>query len=175
MASLFELNEQMLALDKILSENTDPETNEILESAKEQLGKDIEDKMENILGYMAECKARVEYLKGEENRIADKRKGIEKRIDWLKGMVFGQMKLNNRQKAEYGSWNVSIAKCPDSIVLTDEAEQWLPDSLCRISRLPDKKAIKDAMAGSTELKISVDGREIVVANLETGKETVRIR
>ena len=172
---LWEMNNQMMAIDSLLSENTDPETQEILESAKEQLSQDIESKMENILAYISECKARVDYLKKEEDRIAVKRRGIEKRIDWLRDMVFGQMKSTNRQKAEYGTWNVTVCKMPDKIVLTDEAEQWLPDNLCRISRVPNKTAIKDAMGNSKTLKVVVDDREIVVANIESGLETVRIK
>ena len=131
--------------------------------------------MENILAYISECKARVDYLKKEEDRIAVKRRGIEKRIDWLRDMVFGQMKSTNRQKAEYGTWNVTVCKMPDKIVLTDEAEQWLPDNLCKITRIPSKSAIKEAMGDSKELKVVVDGREIVVANIESGNETVRIK
>lgn len=173
--TLWDMNNQMVAIDSLLSENTDPETQEILESAKEKLCQDIESKMENILGYIAECKARVEYLKKEEERIAVKRKGIEKRIDWLRNLVFGQMKSTNRQKAEYGTWNVTVCKMPDKIVLTDDAEQWLPDNLCKITRTPSKPAIKDAMGDSKELKVVVDGREIVVANIESGLETVRIK
>lgn len=172
---LWEMNNQMMAIDSLLSENTDPETQEILESAKEQLSQDIESKMENILAYISECKARVDYLKKEEDRIAVKRKGIEKRIDWLKNLVFGQMKMTNRQRAEYGTWNVTVCKIPDKIVLTDDAEQWLPDNLCRISRIPNKTAIKDAMGDSKELKVVVDGREIVVANIESGQQTIRIK
>ena len=39
---LWEMNNQMMAIDSLLSENTDPETQEILETAKEQLSQDIE-------------------------------------------------------------------------------------------------------------------------------------
>lgn len=171
---LWEMNEQMMIIDSLLSENTDPETQEILESAKDQLCQDIEGKMENILGYIAECKSRMEYYKTEEERIASKRKGIEKRINWLKGLIYGQMKLTNRQKAEYGTYNVSVVKTPDKVVLTDDAEQWLPDDLCRITRSPNKTAIKERIGDNGVYKVTVDGREIVLASIETGNETVRI-
>lgn len=172
---LWEMNQQMMAIDSLLSENTDPETLEILESAKEQLCQDIEDKMENILGYIAECKARVEYYKTEEERIANKRKGIEKRIDWLKGLVYSQMKSTNRQKAEYGTYNVSVVKTPDKVVVSDDAVEFLPDDLCRITRTPNKTAIKEKIGEDGVYKINVDGHEVVLASVQSGNETVRIR
>lgn len=171
---LWELNQEMMAIDSLLAENTDPETLEILSGAKEKLGQDIESKMKNILAYIGECKARVEYLKGEEQRIATKRKTIERRVDWLRDMVLGQMKLTGRQKAEYGTWNVTLYRTPDKVVLVDGADEWLPDDLCRITRTPNKTAIKAAMGESKEFKVTVDGRDIVVANVEPGSETVRI-
>ena len=172
---LWEMNNQMMAIDSLLSENTDPETQEILETAKEKLSQDIESKMENILAYISECKARVDYLKKEEDRIAVKRRGIEKRIDWLRDMVFGQMKSTNRQKAEYGTWNVTVCKMPDKVVLTDDAMEFLPDNLCKITRTPDKKAIKDAMGDERFYMVEVDGRNVMLATVESGLETVRIK
>lgn len=173
-SSLWEMNEQMAAIDSLLSENTDPETLEILESAKDKLCQDIEGKMENILGYIAECKSRVDYYKTEEERIANKRKGIEKRIDWLKGLIYGQMKLTNRQKAEYGTYTVSVVKMPDKVVLSDDAEELLPDDLCRITRTPNKTAIKEKIGEDGVYKICVDGQDVVLASIQSGNETVRI-
>ena len=175
MENLWDLNQQMISIDNLLNENTDPETLEILESAKEKLNQDIESKMENILAYIAECKQRVGYYKEQEERIAAKRKGIEKRIDWLRNMVYGPLKTTNRQKAEYGTWNVAITKLPDKVVVTDDAAELLPDNLCRITRTPDKKAIKDAMGDEKFYMVQVDGRNVMLATVESGQETVRIR
>lgn len=172
---LYELNEQLQAIDSLLADSIDGETNEILESAREQLLSDINIKVEHILEYIAHCKSRVDYFKAEETRIANKRKSVEKRIEYLKGMVMGQMKQNGLQKAEYGTYNVSIAKAPAKIVLTDDAAELLPDSLCSISRVPNKTAIKEYMGDDTELAIEIDNRLVVVAHLDKTGETLRIR
>lgn len=172
--TLWNLNNQMIAIDSLLSDNTDPETQEILESAKEQLGKDIESKMENILGYIAECKSRVAFLKSEEDRIATKRKAIERRIDWLRDMVRGQLIATGRQKAEYGTWTATLFKTPDKVVVMAGMDEKIPDNLCKITRSPDKKLIKDAMGGSKELKIIDGDQEILVATIESGTTSVRI-
>lgn len=175
MPSLYELNEQMLAIDRVLDDNTDPESLQILESAKEQLGKDIESKMENIIGYITECRGKVDYYKTEIARIEKKKKILENRIEWLKRMVFDQMKISGKTKAEYGTYTVMIAKSPEKVVLTEDADKWLPDNMCRITRLPNRTAIKEAMGDSKELKVIVDDREIIVARLETENENLRIK
>ena len=172
---LWEMNNQMMAIDSLLSENTDPETQEILESAKEQLSQDIESKMENILAYISECKARVEYLKKEEERIAVKRKGIEKRIDWLKNLVFGQMKMTNRQRAEYGTYNVYISKTPPKVIITDDGMELMPDYLCNITRIPNKTLIKEKIGENKELAVEIDGRKIVLATIDDTGESLKIR
>lgn len=174
MTGLWEMNQQMLAIDNLLNENTDPETLEILEGAKAQLSDDIESKMENILGYISECKSRVAYYKAEEMRLAAKRRALEKRIDWLRDMVFGQLKSTGRKKAEYGSWNVSIAKSPDRVIVMDDALEYLPDDMCVISRAPNKTAIKDKISDDGSYSVEIDGKRVVLATLETGREMLRI-
>lgn len=172
---LYEMTEQLLAIDSILSDSIDGETNEILESAREQLMSDINIKMENILEYIAHCKSRVDYYKEEESRIAKKRKSLENRIDWLKDMVMGQMKVEGKTKGEYGTYNVTIAKTPAKIVLTDDASELLPDHLCNITRTPNRSAIKEAMGNDNEFSVEIDGRLVVVAQLDEGGQSLRIR
>lgn len=171
---LSEMNEQMLMIDSLLSENTDPETQEILGSAKEVLMKDIEDKIENILGYISECKAKSEYYKEEMERIAKKKKTLENRVDWLRKLIFDHMKLSGKVKGEYGTWNIYIGKSPDRVILTEDAEALLPDSMCRIKREADKTAIKGAMVDGV-YRVSIDGKDVVLATLETGNEQLRIK
>lgn len=174
MASLYELNEQMLAIDSILSSNTDVETGEILESARESLMQDIETKIENMLGYIAECKAKAEYYKGEIERITKKKKTLENRVDWLKQLIFSHLKSTGKAKGEYGTYTVAIGKSPDRVVISDDAVALLPDELCRIKREPDKVALKGLMTDG-KYSIEIDGEKVVLARLETGLEQLRIK
>ena len=59
MAKLYELEEQLVRIDEILENNTNPETQEILESAKDELLQEINGKVENILNFIADCKGKV--------------------------------------------------------------------------------------------------------------------
>lgn len=172
---LYELQEQLAQIDAILEQNTDQDTQAILESAKQEVLQAVDGKLENILDYMSEINARVEYLKAEETRLAQKRKALANKTEYLRDMVYGYMKSQNLTKAEYGTWNLTVAKTPAKVIITDDAAELLPDSLCRITRVADKTAIKQAMGNDNELTVEVDGRIIVVAQLAETGETLRVR
>lgn len=172
---LYEMDEQLVAIDNLLSESTDAETNEILESAKEQLLVDIDNKLESILHYVSRCNSMAGYYRDEVARLDAKRKTLEKRSEYLKGMVLNHLIGRGVKTAEFGNFNVSVAKKPARVVMTDDWEQWLPDEYCSVSRVPNKTAIKTAMQGEKQLTIDVDGRQIVVAYLDDSGESLRIR
>lgn len=170
---LYELQDQLVKIDDVLEAATDPETQEILESAKEDLLKTIDGKIEDILNYIADCKAKVEQLKKEEDRIAKKRKTLENKADYLKSMLMWFMKRNNQTKAEFGMWNVSVSKTPAKVIL-DVDEDDLPAWFKKVSYVVDKMAIKDQMVNDKCFVQGIDGMPIQVAHIETG-ETVRIK
>lgn len=89
--------------------------------------------------------------------------------------MFGYMQSQNLQKAEFGTWNLSIAKTPAKVILTDDATELLPDSLCKITRIADKTAIKNAMGDDNELTVEIDGRLVVVAQMAEQGSTLRIK
>lgn len=185
MSSLYELNEQLQAIDELLTGSVDglletqlvdEESRLILEDSKNVLLAQIEGKLEHILEYIGDCKGRIDYLKSEEARLAQKRKSLERRIDFLKGLVMGQMKLNGLKKAEYGTYNVSIAKTPAKVVLTDDADFLLPDNLCTITRTPNKSAIKELIGEGKEYRVQTeDGDDVVLAYLDESGESLRIK
>ncbi len=173
MPSLYELDEQLKTIDFILTSNEDPETEEILENAKIALEQDIENKMESILKYKADCDAQVNAIKNEIARLQKKASSLNKKSDFLKNLCYDYLVSNGIQKADYGTWTVSIAKKPASVVLTDDAEALLPDCYCMISKVPNKTAIKAAMTDG-ELFVQVGDKKITLATLEQGT-TIRIK
>lgn len=172
---LYEMTDQLLAIDNLLAEMTDPDTNEILQDARAQLLADIDEKCENILEYISHCKARMDYYKAEEERIAQKRKVLDKRVEYLKSMIMMSMKGTGKNKMDCGTYSVSIAKTPAKVVLTDDGDKFLPDEYCTITRTPNKTVIKEAMGSDKELRITFDGRELVLARLDESGESLRIR
>lgn len=171
--TLYELDYNLRQLDALMTASQDETTLEILEDAKKILLQDIEEKAVDILTYMSDCSARAKHLKDEAERITNKAKALEKRAEFLKNLLKTHLQATGQTKATYGTYDVTLAKTPVKVVLTDDAEQLLPDSLCKIVRTPDKTAIKEKMTDG-KLIANIDGKEIELAHLETS-ETIRIK
>lgn len=173
MTRLYDLQDQLMQIDNILADNTNEETQEILESARDEVLKAIDGKVENILEFMSDCKAKVEQLKSEEIRIAKKRKTLENKAEYLKGMLMWFMKTNNQTKAEFGTWNVSVAKTPDKVVL-DIDEASLPSWCKKVVYTADKTVLKNQMIDGKAFIEGEDGKPLMIAHIESG-ETIRVK
>lgn len=174
MASLYEMNEQLKAIDDLLAANENEETLEILESAKEQLLQDIDSKMVSIIQYMNDCDAKVAQYKEEIARLQKKSKSLANKKEFLKTLCKNVLIERGTQKAEYGTFTLSVAKTPAKVVLNDDAEMFLPDSLCTITRTPNKTDIKSAMTDG-KLVVNVDGKDVVLATLDETGTTLRVK
>lgn len=171
--TLYELDYNLRQLDSLLTATQDESTLEILDDAKKVLLQNIEEKAVDILTYISDCDARAKHLKEESARIANKAKALEKRTAFLKNLLLYHMQTTNQKKATYGTYDVTLSKTPDKVVLTNGEEQWLPDELCTVTRTPNKTAIKQHMIDG-KLIANIDGQEIELAHLES-TETIRIR
>lgn len=173
MSKLYELQEQLVAIDDVLEAATDPETQEILESAKEDLLATIDGKIENILNYIADCKARTEQLKVETVRLLAKKTSLEKKADYLKNMLMWYMKTNDKKKETFGTWDVTVAKTAGKVVL-DVDEDSIPAWFKKVSYTIDKTAIKENMINNKAFVPDIDGSPIQIAHIEEG-ESLRIK
>ena len=171
--TLYELDYNLRQIDSLISASQDEDTLEILDDAKKVLLQDIEEKAVDILTYMGDCTARAKHLKEETARIVKKAKALESRAEFLKGLIKTHLQETNQKTATYGTYDVLLAKTPDKVVLTNGEEQWLPDELCTITRVPNKTAIKEHMIDG-KLVANIDGQEIELAHLESS-ETIRIK
>ena len=174
MSSLYELNSQLQAIDDLLVANENEETQEILESAKEQLLQDIDNKMVSIIQYMNDCDGKVAQIKEEIARLQKKSKSLANKKEFLKTLCKNYLIERGTQKAEYGTYTLSVSKTPAKVVLNDDAEMLLPDSLCTITRTPNKTDIKSAMVDG-KLVVNVDGRDVVLATLDETGTTLRVK
>lgn len=168
MLRLYELQDQLVAIDNILADNTDPETEEILASAKNQILEQIDGKIENILSYINDCQTRAAQLREEAARLSKKRGSLDKKVEYLKNLICSVMKSNDVKRAEYGTYTVSVAKTPGRVVL-DACDDAFLTKYKRISWDIDKTLLKQDMVNG---KLIVDGKQL--AHLEEG-ESIRIR
>ena len=169
MAKLYEALDQLKAIDDLLEQNTDPETQEILASAQEALQNETVETAENYLKYMDELKAKISYLKDNADRITQKARAAQKRYDWLKQAIEHYLRSTGENKKEIGTYTISIRKNPAKVIIDDEL--WLPDKLYSIVRTADKTKIKEAMTDG-KLVLTVDGQEIQVAHLEQSESII---
>lgn len=153
---LYELNDQLVAIDSILEQNTDAESQEILESARDQLLAAIDNKLDNILDYLSDCRGKIDQIKAEEERLAKKRKSLDKRVEYLKGLLMWHLKTNNLQKTEIGTWTVSLSKTPPRVVL-DACDDEYPEKYKRISWDIDKILLKQDMIDGI---LTIDGKQL---------------
>lgn len=173
MTRLYDLQDQLIAIDGILENNTNEETQEILESARAELLQAIDGKVENILEFISDCKAKAEQLKQREEQLYKKRKTIENKIDYLKSMLVWFMETNNTTKESYGDWDLTLAKTAGKVVL-DVADDELPDWFKKATYTVDKTKLKEAMVNGKAYVPDIDGTPIQVAHIEESK-SLRIK
>lgn len=173
MTRLYELQEQLVAIDDVLENATDPETQEILESAKDELLTAINGKCENILDFIDDCKSKINQLKEKEQSLAKKRRTLENKIEYLKNMMLWYMKTNNKVKESFGDWDLTVAKTTGRVVL-DINEESLPSWCKKVTYTADKTVLKAQMIDGKAFIEGEDGQPLMIAHLEEG-ESLRIK
>lgn len=173
MSRLYELQEQLVAIDDVLENATDPETQEILESAREDLLKTIDGNIENLLNYIADCKAKSEQLNVETVRLLAKKTSLEKKADYLKGILMWYMKTNDKKKETFGTWDVTVAKTAGKVVL-DINEESLPSWCKKVTYTADRTVLKNQMIDGKAFIEGEDGKPLMIAHIEEG-ESLRIK
>lgn len=118
---------------------------------KEELKELLVQKSTNIIGYTKNIELTILAMKEEEKRIAEIRKSLENKLDNFKKYVKECMEQNGITKVETSLGNLSIAKSPISIEITNEDE--IPAEFKQEIRTMkiDKKAIADNFKATGEL------------------------
>lgn len=171
---LYELQDQLVQIDAILEQNTNEETQEILESAKEEILKQIDGKIENILDYIADCKAKADQLRTEVVRLTIKRTSLDKKTEYLKNMLLWYMKSVDKKKESFGNWDITVAKTAGKVVIDNE--ELVPLSYLKQTYTIDKDLLKTHMKETDGRAVVFDeqGNPIVFAHIEEG-ESLRIK
>ena len=170
---LYELQDQLVQIDAILEQNTNEETQEILESAKDEVLQQIDGKIENILDYINDCKSRCDQLKENEQRLAAKRKVLENKAEYLRNMLMWYMETNNKTKESFGNWDITVAKTAGKVVL-DINEESLPSWCKKQTWSVDKTVLKAQMVEGKAYIEGEDGNPLLIAHIEEGK-SIRIK
>ena len=115
--SLYEITNAFPAL----MEN-DEMTEEDKKKVEQELTLLLQQKSQNIIGYVRNNELTIEAMKAEEKRISDMRKSLENRNANFKQYVKECMEGNGITKIETGLGMLSIAKSPISVEVVNEDE-----------------------------------------------------
>ena len=118
MAKLYELTQNYNNLLELV-DNPDVPT-EMLEESLNSIDDEIDTKAENIAKVIKSIESDVAGLKGEEKRLADRRKSLEGRIDNLKEYVEGSMRAVGKEKIRGKAFTLGIQKNAPSVDIIDE-------------------------------------------------------
>lgn len=135
-------------------------TDELKEEMIKELTLLLQQKSQNIIGYIRNNELTIEAMKNEEKRISEQRKALENRITKFKEYVKECMEKNNITKIETVLGNLSTAKSPISVEIINEDE--IPEEFKTevVTTKIDKKAITDNFKETGEIpngvKINTD-------------------
>lgn len=131
------------------------ENEEMSEENKKQIEEELtlllQQKSQNIIGYIRNMELTAEAMKSEEKRISERRKQIENHVVRFKEYVKDCMENNGILKIETGLGTLSTAKSPISVEIINESV--IPDEYKTeiITIKVDKKKIADNFKATGEL------------------------
>ena len=131
------------------------ESEEITEENKKQINEELtvllQQKSQNVIGYVRNNELTIEAMKTEEKRISDMRKALENRNNKFKEYVKECMENNGFTKIDTGLGSLTIAKSPISVEIENEDE--IPSEFKQevVTVKIDKKAIADNFKATGEV------------------------
>lgn len=113
----------------------------------------LELKAQNYAFVIRNMEASADAIKAAEQQMAERRKSIEKRAEYLKDRLKGAMELAKMQKIECPHFAISIAKNPPSVDIYEQG--LIPAEFMKTPEppppAPDKTAIKEAIKAGKEV------------------------
>ena len=115
----------------------------------------IQEKAINIIKLVQNLDATVEAMKAAENRMSDRRKSIENRIESIKDYVKHNMQNSGVHKIECEYFVLTVKNAPPKVVITDEKE--IPLQYWRQPEPPPMSIDKKAIAADIKEGVVVSG------------------
>lgn len=165
---LYELTNQLMELQEIME---DPEADvDSFQAAIDAVELEINEKAEAIGKLIRNIEGSVNACKAEETRLANKRKAMNSRIDYLKQYVKGELKKADLKSAGTELMHFNIQATAESVKIEDEAAfiDW-----CRENELVQYLKLAPPTIAKTEVKKALKrGDALAGARLEKGETIV---
>ena len=144
-------------IEEFLDE-ADP-NDEFFMDTKETLNVVWEAKAGGVSAYVGNLEAQVTAIKNAEKNMANRRKSILKKVEWLKTYLMDNMERLGIEKIETDEFVVKIKKNPPKVVINNEEE--VPEDFWdkQVKWVINRTKIKEALKGDE--KVNVKGAEIV--------------
>lgn len=146
--TLAELGDEFLALDDLAAMD-DGEWTDAHEALAQELVSKAATKADAFGSYLKDKSARAAIIAEEEQRLADRRKRMERHVERLKRYAVFVLERIERPKIEGTLYTLALQKNPPTLDVTVGADQ-LPDAYVRVipeRREIDRKALLDAVKG----------------------------
>jgi chromosome segregation ATPase len=168
MASLYDLTGDYAKFAEYMEQvELEPEMQEALEDALNNLGEDIEIKLENYAKIIKNFESDIAGLKAEEERLAKKRKAMENSIKNMKQRMTEAMIRTGKVDIKGELFKFKVQANPPAVVMDVNYIEDVPEKylIAQDPKIDRKKLAEDLKAG-----VELDG----VAHLEASA-SVRIR
>ena len=168
MASLYELSGDYAKFAEYMEQvELEPEMQEALEDALNNLGEDIEIKLENYAKIIKNFESDIAGLKAEEERLAKKRKTMENSIKNMKQRMTEAMIQTGKIDIKGELFKFKVQANPPAVVMDVNYIEDVPEKylIAQDPKIDKKKLAEDLKAG-----VELEG----VAHLEASA-SVRIR
>ena len=150
--TLYELTDELLT---ILAMAEDDEDDEALKGSWEAVSGEFDDKVEAYCKVITQMEADKDAIKAEEKRLAERRKRIENRIEWMKGSIKASLEAVGKKKAGGTLFTVSIRGKGGALPLVVDVEaDELPAEFRKSEFKADNAAIRDALEAGRELEFA---------------------
>ena len=150
---LYEITQEMEALEQLWELAIDEETGELLPEAdelfkkQEMLEKMLRNKSEGLMKYMLELQSNIKIRKEEENRLAKLRKSDEKKLSFFTQYILSNMQKMNIGKIEtnFGIFKINkgVQTVIDENIIPKDERYWKEEIVNKFDKTVLKKLLKE--------------------------------
>jgi hypothetical protein len=120
--------------------------------------------MDRLLGEMRDNEMLAEAASARIAKIRERQTRLTHRMNFYRGLMHRLLTLTGLKSVALGEGKIIVVNSPDKVIVTDENA--IPDAFCKITREPNKTAIKNALKSGTY---------IPGATLSNGGTTIQVR
>lgn len=118
---------------------------EVLADTLESLEGEFTDKVEFLIGLSKEYQSYADACKQEEERLNQRRKSYERKVEGIKDFIKSQMIYADLKKLNYPLFTVSVQMNPPAVKFYDEMSVPVDYRITKLTEAIDKKAILEAL------------------------------